>query len=608
MQPRYHTTSSSSDSSSSSGGDEAASLTGGPHNAASVDDCDSMLSSLASRVFLQVLSARVLGTQLDGSLGEIVEDDNCSDASDEDFGVDDANSLTAVSLAPSMSVSSIARAEQLLQKSVPLVNGGRHVSLTKEDVGRIRDSELLRFLETNSAFFVKYLHRHGDSATTEETTATAGDAGPGERVNIELEISNLANTIETFITAFDNDGHEYHICVDNEGKLLVPVAEEDDVVDDSATAAAEAVTADNISAEGDGGGDDVLLAGTVDSAKGAENDAEHETLTEATVEEKSGTGERCTPLNRGRLGRHVRLRSASVTPLKTLTSSSQQSQLQQQQRKSTKKKKKGKPSSSSGVKAGGVALVRRQPLLRVRGVGLTAEEDRRIAEVMHTDFAAEQSPYTVATNRLAAVEERLRWLREVRGPLDGGDTAPDVDDDAGSDYGRDDGGAIDDSTKSTDVAGDAATATLTEEKPTAKTLGDAYMREVREMRRRQARMQRINARLEQLHETVQLEALCPAEGVEKLACVPRPAWSRDLPPPPSEREIAALLESARRENAVAVERGEKPMISSDGDKEVAYLQEKLQLALGRAEALLSTPTAMPALSVSSSSLHAAHVK
>ncbi|PBJ68338.1 hypothetical protein BCY84_21749 [Trypanosoma cruzi cruzi] len=611
MQPRYHTPSSFSSRISGGKSDGSASETR--------DAADSHLSSFASRMLLHVLSGRAMKTQLDDGLAEWMEGDNsvefggCDDDDDDkyEFG-DNSNviSLTAVSLTPSMSVSSIARAEQILQKSVPLVNGGRHIALTTEDVRRIRDKELLRFLQANSSMFVKYLQRqreHAPTATDAAAPPSTGDATK-ESTDIEQELSTLANRIETFITAFDSDGEEYHICVDSEGNVLVPVAAEEEEDRLSTAAVTDADEGEDEADVVDDGRD-----GEEEERK-RENTAEvdeafvHRTeIAESELEGGAGEGNCVSPTafaeqteshvekaetsgaepRRGRFGRRVRVCSSSpAAAAKKFLSSQSSSSLQQQQPEHPKKKKKGPAGAKKHPLPTG-----RQPSLPVRGIGLSGEQNQRIKEIMRTDFTAELSPYrAVPTERLAALEERLRWFQEVRGPI-------------GAESNNANSSDNDDKYEDERLAAIAAEEVSLSPRPpsppqprqrTAREIGDAYMREAREQRIFESRMRLINARLSKLHDLLRMEALLPTAGVERFAGVPPPVWSRDVPPPLSEDDIASMLEVARRENALAVEKGEAAA-SHGGDRDVAYLQEKLQHALRRAESMV---TSFPSLSSS----------
>ncbi|ORC88051.1 kinectin [Trypanosoma theileri] len=627
------------------------------HDVASTGDAETVLSSMASRVFLDVLSARVLGTQLDGnSLTAVDELDSQGD--NEMGGNDDVLSLisssteaTTASLAPSLSISSIARAEQILHKSVPLVNGGRHVALTKEDVKRIRDGELLRFLETNSAMFVKYLQRQGESAPVTETI----DTNVTDNADVEQEIQNLANRIETFITAFDDEGQQYQICVDNEGKLLVPVAPED-VLDDTAESdAAEIydhddkvmmeeydVEEEEEKKKKEGQKEETIVdehpvessvkpPNAVMMEKGKEKEQEEES--EKPKKEEKGavevsmvshtkrTMERDTPLGRRRLGRPTHVSPSPTAMAKAVLLSSPPlsslSQQPQEDGKQGKKQKKKTGKTSKNTMAGRKAPLStaKAPLVPVRGVGLTAEQDRRVEELMQTDFSTQPSPYMGLADRLAEVEERIRWFQEIRGPLGNDDDDNDNDDIygyGGEEVNEENNYKGEDGKK--EIAEDATVASneihhsnareqqqQQQQQPTAKELGDAYMREVRERRLREARMRSINTRLAQLHYVQQLESLRPAEGAEKIARVPRPSWSHDVPPPPRASEIDALVEEARRENALAVARGEK-MPPSVGDGTISYLQEKLRAARERIESLVG-PANDGSSSSPSSTLH-----
>ncbi|EAN95204.1 hypothetical protein, conserved [Trypanosoma cruzi] len=608
MQPRYHTPSSFSSRISGEKSDGSASE---PRDAA-----DSHLSSFASRMLLHVLSGRAMKTQLDDGLAEWMEGDNsvefgsCDDDDDDkyDFG-DNSNviSLTAVSLTPSMSVSSIARAEQILQKSVPLVNGGRHIALTTEDVRRIRDKELLRFLQANSSMFVKYLQRQREHAPTATDAAVppSTDDAKKESTVIEQELSTLANRIETFITAFDSDGEEYHICVDSEGNVLVPVAAEEEEDRLSTVAVTDADEGEDEADVVDDGRDGEEEERERENTAEVEEAFVHRTeIAESELEGGAGEGNRVAPTasaeqteshvekaetsgaapRRGRFGRRVRVSLPSPAAAKKFLSLQSSSSLQQQQPEHPEKKKKGLAGAKKRPLPTG-----RQPSLPVRGIGLSGEQNQRIKEIMCTDFTAELSPYrAVPTERLAALEERLRWFQEVRGPI-------------GAESNNANSSDNDDEYEDERLAAMAAEEVSLSPRPpsppqprqrTAREIGDAYMREAREQRIFESRMRSINARLSKLHDSLRMEALLPTAGVERFAGVPPPVWLRDVPPPLSEDDIASMLEVARRENAVAVEKGEAAA-SHGGDRDVAYLQEKLQHALRRAESIVASFPSLP---------------
>ncbi|RHW72485.1 hypothetical protein DPX39_050020800 [Trypanosoma brucei equiperdum] len=450
--------------------------------------------STTSRVFMQALTNRLL-TQMEGDGTETLDFTACDSSSGDDFvTVMNTTTATTVSVAPSLSLSSLARAEQLLQKSVTLVNGGQHITLTKEDLERLRDSRLLHFLEANSATFVKHLHGQGQGRNMPSGKA----AGCEENAEVKTEAEKVGGDADPFVNVMDDDGVEYRIYTDKDGKLLVPVNAEDE---------------------------------------GGDEDVEEEEEEEEGGEESAAIQSR-TPVES--------VRAASAT----------------------------EKSASSRSRGGRIVRLKKAAKPFVRGIGLTAEEDRRVMELLKTDFTNEPSPYDMDTERAEALEERLRWFREVRGPLnyqkgsaefDGDDTEDDIP------FGRPSTG---DTTSTVSV----------------KAIGNSYMREARDQRVLQVRLKSINTELAALQRLQRLEALCPTAGVEHLVGIPRPEWSKEVPPPLGDDIIRQLLEEAQCENKKAQAKGEKRPLQNQ-DEGLSYLQEKLRLAASRVEALLpQSPT------------------
>ncbi|KAG8348087.1 hypothetical protein ERJ75_000350600 [Trypanosoma vivax] len=453
---------------------------------------ESAMSSLASRMLLHTLANRVMITQLDDVSVEMSERDVLDDSDDTLMS---SYSQTAASLTPSLSITSIVRAEQLLQKTVPLVNGGQHITLTKEDVGRLRDSKLLHFLEANSPMFVKHLHKRGitEHGAGSKVSGSSEGAGSGDQVQDEAS---------AFVTVYDSEGVGYRICMGDGGRLLVPVSMGNE----------EEVGGVNMASS-------IVAGEQVASAKRGEA-----TSTMGSAIASSGIS-----------FEGVSERERQWTP--------------EQQCVTSGRRKEGK------------RIDRRKPLC-VRGVGLTAEDDQRIAELLNTDFAAELCPYTAAIEQQAALDERLRWFQEIRGPLDG---------------------------ILVDLAPSAAESKTTSQvdNVTAKSLGDGYMQEVRERRLLREQLRSLNTQLKALQRQQKLETLRPAEGVEHLVGAPRPSWSKEVPQSLSEEEINKLLATARLQDERAVARGEKPALSKV-DAGPTHLQTKLRLAVKRVESMIQS--------------------
>lgn len=122
----------------------------------------------------------------------------------------------------SLSLTSVMRAEKMLDKTLPLVHGGTHVEFTKADLERIRDPEVLQFLQDNSKMFKKY-----EKANAEPTSAPQSGGKVVSAAEMEAAIEAFQQQLDTFITAVDEDGREYTIELDEKGTLQVPV--EDDL-------------------------------------------------------------------------------------------------------------------------------------------------------------------------------------------------------------------------------------------------------------------------------------------------------------------------------------------------------------------------------------------
>ncbi|CCD14272.1 unnamed protein product, partial [Trypanosoma congolense IL3000] len=389
------------DSSSSS-----SSLPSAEYDNLSVGDNDDQMSdredtagprpgAVRSRAFMQALTNRLLLTQLDNDSTEGLNITARDSSEDEDVVA--LMSSTTLSLTPSLSLSSLARAEQLLQKSVPLINGGQHITLTKEDIERLRDSRLLHFLETNSATFVRCLRGPVGDASLDGNLD--GEDGVERKVGEDAS----GRDADSCVTARDGDGVEYRVHVGRNGKLFVPV----DTELEEGESTGEGEEAEDITDDEPPGNPTVPSAST-------EREQEHKLA---------------APEGQGKTKKAARRKAAPV----------------------------------------------------VRGIGLTAEEDRRVSELLRTDFTAEVSPYAMNVEQSEAIDKRLKWFSDIRGPLKvrGAETRPDDDDDS-------------------DLMLSPQTNAISSSTLTVREIGNMYMQEVRRQRKLQSRINSINSQLEEL--------------------------------------------------------------------------------------------------------------
>ena len=160
---------------------------------------------------------------------------------EEDAKSESRSVATTLRSVASMSAASLARAEKELSKILPLDENGACVLLSRSDIERIHDPETLRFLRDNAATFIKYFGRSNRNTPAnllppDVAPSVVAAGAPQSKVvhsasDIEKAVLDLANDINTFITAVDSEGGSYRIPVESDGTLYVPV-ETGDPLDD----------------------------------------------------------------------------------------------------------------------------------------------------------------------------------------------------------------------------------------------------------------------------------------------------------------------------------------------------------------------------------------
>lgn len=503
----------------------------------------------------------------------------------------------------SLSLSSVARAESILKKSLPVVRGGTHVQFTREDLERIRDPEVLQFLEENSSMFKKYIKPDNeghsplpDAAESDKTSAPKGISA----AELQKSIMEFQREIDTFITAVDNSGRAYHIELDENGTLQVPIDddEDDDVFfsggdddDDAFSGVGEDPLETTMTPPATRRGDDPsrLAAGSRSGSARSSGSLSGRRRTKLTVPIPSHEEERVLEGEKKDVGEHtLSVRSQSNTTTEGGLKEKTESQKLALEKGSKKKvvqfprsseitsgrknpspQKRRTARSSNKIKASAPAVVK-----PVRA--FLPEEEERIGALLKDSAPTAllgHNPFIISeeTNaKLLEDEKKLEALRLVRGPLPPRrqpltlDYAPLV-------VQEKPGSAATLRSKSTATAG------------VHKALGNKYMAEMKEKQKMEKALAKLNAAiLANQREIEQLSAQDgESEAPEELLQL-RPEWVRKaVIPLATEDEVQHLLTEARAEEAEA----EKHGLRRQGSHEDPYvaLLTRLHEAAARAE-------------------------
>jgi hypothetical protein len=487
---------------------------------------------------LDVLTSRLLHDQ---DYDEPSSSSSSSLSSASSFNVNDTVTTAKVSASsdpvPRMPLSTVARAEVQLKKPVLLSHGGLAIHFSKEDIQHLSDPEVLRVLAGGaSTSAVPQRASPPPSATAAASSATAFD--------MDAHMAALQREIDTFITAVDNEGRSYDICLDTSGLKEVLIA------DDERDAMLKVESSEDSFA------DDTAA---VLPAPYASPPSPPATL-------KSSTSLRTS------------------TPVSAVPSTPQS---RQQRRPATEKRSRAQcpprpvaPSPpplttarSSSTRAKAPA---QPPAIPVRPqAGLTDAEERRVGQLL--DGAAfttlmTSNPFVcgaAVSEQLSELEKQINRYVAVRG---GAPTPP----------------AFESSTAASNTDASAGGRTANE-------LGNMYMRYGREASEAAQRLRSVNQRLRALQRLSEALALEPSEDTPADILALRPSWAQPSQPALEEAEVQQLLATARAEEERAHEAGfPKTTLPATVDP-FARLRDQLRNAGGRALEQLKMYEASPPL-------------
>lgn len=581
-----------------------------------------------SRLLMDMMASQLSSLE-QTQLQEVHSSNSSSTAVERDDWVDSSlpSHRSSSSRPPTgLSLAALAKAERALERPVTITNGGTHVAFSQEDVHRIRDPAVLRFMEENSSLFARYLKdksaksdgsRQSAAAANPDLTAAASSAKEAlTAAQVEASILSLRREIETFITAVDEDGRNYRILTNEEGNVVVPVAEALDSDDDDGSGSAELME------ELETGGEAVGSVSGVASLR-AEQQQPLFLSTAGPLEERRGVGvgtaegpadrkgdrslegvaptEKAVPsptpppappptdsaLLKERTGPKGRRQTTSKTALVPSIRAANAARLPPSSSRSARVLRASPADTHLRGKAGKPASLA-PPAKPVRPVrALLPEEEERVERLLREDIpVAGPSPFALseaASRRVAEIDERLSSLRVARRAQRTLDTVPD------SVHGEERLGA--------DAAVGAVGAAQTRRQ--TNRLGNAYMQESRAAAQHRRKVQQVNTQLLRIHREIEELALS-ADASESLPAdvrAMRPRWacasSENLP---NADVVAELLEEAEEEQrryellgtgGAAAASFNAATFSGVTTDPYASLRETLSEARRRAEGLLA---------------------
>ncbi|KAG5509038.1 hypothetical protein JKF63_06045 [Porcisia hertigi] len=401
-----------------------------------------------------------------------------------------------------MPLSSIAKAEAALQKTVNLSKGGLCAEFTVEDIRRIEDADVLRYLSTSSS-------AQAESNGGSKTFPVEGSSVPAATtaIDIEAHMAALQKEIDTFITAVDNEGRTYEIRVGASGHVEVPIGDDDDGVSLP------------------GGESDTVLVPTSDAAHVALSDedaarakrppestfslpASEATLSEADPAIRPGRRAfPSKPLGPTRPAVHF---NARVRQQNRLCTSVPRTRPSQPRQLSTSKPPSIPVHPQASLADGEEARV--QHLL----------DQSNVAALMINPFV----PGEEMVQRLRGLEREVRRYEAVRGVAVTESILQSLND------------------ETNDAPHVAKTAT---------DLGNAYMLYAREQEKAAQQRRSVNERLRALQRRAEEVALAPADDLPSSIVALRPSWAQPTAPIVEEAQVQRLLEIAREEEVRAKE-------------------------------------------------------
>lgn len=438
---------------------------------------------------------------------------------------------SAAAAQPRMPLSSIVKAETALQRAVHLTNGGLCAAFSVDDIRRITDGDVLRFLANSAGPAADTVSAVADAAGVADDGA---HEGPG--TDIEAHMAALQHEIDTFITAVDNEGRNYEIRVGAGGRVGVAIDDGEDTVDgegrNGAAPAAEEEAAPTAGGDSvtDGRGADATTATTATAA--------------ALLVVPPALVGRVSPPT-GRTGRRPPPPTLPPLPQAPPPPPSTQPRPHNARTRQSHALSPAPPLTRHTKPRQTPPPALKPPAVPVRLQGaLTEAESVRVEALMDTAAmgAIVSHPYALdgdAQDQLASLEAEVRRYAAVRT----GDAAVDAPL-AAAPCGA--AALPTDATSEQGGCGVSSSSAITE-------LGNAYMRQAREDKAAEQRMRTVNARLQALQQRAEALLLAPADDVPAAIAALRPVWAQ-TPAPLSmdEAEVHGLLGLAQDEEVRAV--------------------------------------------------------
>ncbi|CAG9571352.1 conserved hypothetical protein [Leishmania major strain Friedlin] len=447
-----------------------------------------------------------------------------------------------------MPLSSIAKAEAALQKTVHLSRGGLCAEFTAEDIRRISDGDVLRYLSTYSSA----------SAESDGGIRTAPAERPRVPVttaaDMEAHMAALQEEINTFITVVDNEGCSYEIRVGASGHVQVPI--EDNDLEDGASLREVEGEMELVPA-----GDAALVASPDEGA------ARTEGGTSAAV---SPLSSEATPTTSHPPSQRVR-RPPLSKPVRSTRSTAHHSARVHQVTRFSKSPPPTRLLQSSRLSTA------RLPAFPVRPqASLTDSEATRVEHLLDPSATAAlmANLYVLGAEkeqRLRALEAEARRYAAGRGAVMTEDALKHLK----------------------DAPTDVLAAALPKVRETTADLGNAYMRYAREHEKMAHQLRSVNERLRALQRRAAALALAPADDVPSSVAALRPSWAQTTERAIEEEQVQRLLELAREEEARAKEAGLNCVPPPAPDEPFSALRRHLGAACTHAADLLATYESTP---------------
>ncbi|CCW65461.1 unnamed protein product [Phytomonas sp. EM1] len=485
--------------------------------------------------------------------------------------------------AEELPLSFVARAERQLQRNITLAHDGSCAVFTKEDIERIHDSEVLKFLSRNAPLFSRYMH-HQPASSVPDNSSAETTLLPTRAEAVEAQILRLQQDIETFITAVDEEGTKYHIVTNEQGNLVVPLEEIGVTKDEEDNRDEEADVDENMSFSKSLG---IARSATSGECEAPQGDFHQQELVPAVADAVS-------PFKKGlytNKSRFMDLDCVGGKPKQVLSTVSPTT--------STTDGAKGLrvPRRRAG-RWEGTKFSRNHAEVTKLGNGvrplraLQAWEEARVADLLKEDFSSapfgrggnvgSSNPFhfsSATSTRLAEIDNSLEIFSKLRAPLCS-TTSVSVTEPALLDSSEDDQSSI--------RAGRFAVFERNSNRagPHTSELGNAYMRTAIQQQLLRRQLRNVNKRLacnrrhmEKLPRTSDIQENLLGDMQEL-----RPEWAKDLDVRLPEDKLQQMIAEARDEATRAAQSG-LPVVESR-EPPLPYFQQHLRDVKERALRLL----------------------